>query len=189
MILNVASKLVTGLADRDGGEDKAGALRDSIIKRTLGLADGGIPIGREDISGDYVRWQAGPSDATRTGAAPADGDTPGPAWRDFLWTQPAQVDECAWDSVRWRFYSNGLICFDAQMSNTSGRLDTGDVQGHRIELREGNGLLLGVWIAGFFVRRALPMRGFATSFTDDHPPLRLHFTELEATQGGAWVCL
>jgi len=75
------------------------------------------------------------------------------------------------------------------MANMSGRLDNGDVQGHRIELRERNGLLLGVWIAGFFVRRNLPMRGFATSFVDPHQPLKLHFSDLEERQEGAWVCL
>lgn len=184
MIINLASKLITRVAEN---EDKAGAVRDSIIKRTLGLADGGIPIGREDISGDYVRWEAGPSDETRTGTTT--GEDGGIAWRDYVWTRDATIDECAWAGVRWRFYANGLVCFEAQMSNTSGKLDNGDVQGHRIELREKNGLLLGVWIAGFFVRRDLPMRGFATSFVDDHQPLKLHFPELEDSQGGAWVCL
>lgn len=186
MILNMASKLVTRMSD---SEDKAGMLRDSVIKRTLGLADGGIPIGREDISGDYVRWEAGPSDSTRSGAAPGEGDGKGVAWREFLWSKQTTIDECAWESVRWRFYASGLVCFEAKMSNHSGKLDNGDVQGHRIELRESNGLLLGVWIAGFFVRRDLPMRGFATSFVDDHQPLKLHFAELEDTQGGAWICL
>ncbi|MAC79084.1 MAG: hypothetical protein CML66_13570 [Rhodobacteraceae bacterium] len=183
MILNVASKLVAGLSEK---EDKKGAIRDSVIKRTLGLADAGIPIGREDGPADYIRWAAGQSDATATGTTTGKDAI---AWRDYLWTKGATVDECAWETVRWRFYANGLVCFEARMANSSSKLDNGDVQGHRIELREANGLLLGVWIAGFFVRRDLPMRGFATSFVDEHQPLKLHFTDLEAEQSGAWVCL
>ncbi|MEE4187359.1 MAG: hypothetical protein V2I76_02790, partial [Roseobacter sp.] len=110
-------------------------------------------------------------------------------YKEFLWTQAETIDECEWGTVRWRFYSNGLVCFDAQMSNNSGKLDNGDVQGHRIELRENNGLLLGVWIAGFFVRRSLPLRGFAASFSDDHQPLKLHFDDIDEAQLGAWICL
>ena len=186
MIVNVATKLVSKLA---GIEEKEDVARDTFIKKTLGLADAGIPIGREGEPVGYVRWDAAPSDNSNTGAAPDQGEAPGLQWREFLWSQPVSIDECDWEGVRWRFYSNGLVCFEARMANTSGRLDNGDVQGHRIELRETNGLLLGVWIAGFFVRKDLPMRGFATSMVDEHQPLKLHFSDLAATQSGAWVCL
>ena len=101
----------------------------------------------------------------------------------------ATIDECDWEQVRWRFYENGLVCFEARMSNKSGRLDSGDVQGHRVEIREKSGLLLGVWIAGFFVHRDLPMRGFAASYVDEHLPLKLHFADMTDDQSGAWVCL
>jgi hypothetical protein len=185
MIWGAASKVVSKLADV--GDDKS-IDRDNIIKRTLGLADTGIPIGREDEPAGYVRWKADRNDTHNIGQV-ATGDQTDVRWREFLWTTPATIDECKWGTVRWRFYSNGLVCFDAEMSNTSGQLDNGDVQGHRIELRERSGLLLGVWIAGFFVRRSLPLRGFAASFADDHQPLKLHFDDILDEQLGAWICL
>ena len=185
MIWAAASKLVTKLSD---GDDNKSPDRDGLIKRTFGLADTGIPIGREDEPAGYFRWKAQNNDTDSTGAIePAGGEKL--QWREFLWKGPESIDECEWGEVRWRFYSNGLVCFDAQMSNTSGQLDQGDVQGHRIELREKNGLLLGVWISGFFVRKSLPKRGFASSFIDQHEPLKLHFSEIADKQTGAWVCL
>lgn len=185
MIWGAATKIVSKLAE--SGDDKI-LDRDNFIKTTLGLADTGIPIGREDEPAGYVRWDAADNDTFNTGVStnPEGKEVP---WREFLWTVPMTIDECDWGTVRWRFYRNGLVCFDAQMSNNSGTLDIGDVQGHRIELREKNGLLLGVWIAGFFVRRSLPLRGFAASFSDDHQPLKLHFDDISEAQLGAWICL
>lgn len=184
MLISAASKVITKLADVD--DDKK-IDRDNVIKKTLGLADTGIPIGREDEPAGYVRWKAGDNDKTNAGQIGTETDPV--RYREFLWTQNQNIDECEWGTVRWRFYSNGLVCFDAAMANASGKLDNGDVQGFRIELREKSGLLLGVWIAGFFVRRALPLRGFAASFSDDHLPLKLHFDDIDDTQHGAWICL
>jgi hypothetical protein len=183
MIWSAASKLVSRLTE---GEDAKGLKEDGLIKRVFGLADAGIPIGRESEPAGYVRWKAQNSDA---GSAGAVAGPEGVKWREFLWTGPASIDECQWGTVRWRFYSNGLVCFDARMANRSEALDIGDVQGHRIELREKNGLLLGVWIAGFFVRRDLPLRGFAASLIDEHPPLKLHFADIDEAHLGAWVCI
>ncbi len=185
MIWGAASKVVAKIAAADG--DKRFE-RDNIIKSTLGLADTGIPIGREDEPAGYVRWKAAENQTTNDGHSTS-GQSEEVRYREFLWTQAETIDECEWGVVRWRFYSNGLVCFDAQMANTSGKLDNGDVQGHRIELRERNGLLLGVWIAGFFVRRSLPLRGFAASYSDDHQPLKLHFDDISEKQLGAWICL
>lgn len=184
MIWGAATKVVSKLVDGQNDKKVDG---DNIIKTTFGLADTGIPIGRENDPAGYVRWNARDNHEFNTGSSGNKDQTV--QWCEFLWTGHNTIDECEWGPVRWRFYSNGLVCFDAQMSNTSGKLDTGDVQGHRIELREKSGLLLGVWIAGFFVRRSLPMRGFAASFTDDHQPLKLHFDDIAETQLGAWICL
>lgn len=181
----MAAKVVSKLSANSDGK----ILRqDNLIKKTLGLSDTGIPIGREDEPAGYVRWTAAQNDTFNTGTI-ADGDGKDIRWIEFIWSAPAAIEECKWDGVRWRFYSNGLVCFDARMSNESATLDNGDVQGHRIEVREKNGLLLGVWITGFFVRRSLPSRGFAASFKDDHLPLQLHFDEIAETQPGAWICL
>lgn len=184
MIWSAASKVLSKVVS----EDDKKLDRDNIIKRTLGLADTGIPIGREDEPAGYVRWKAQDNDAFLSGKAQGEGPD-GLRWHEFNWSFPESIDECEWGSVRWRFYSNGLVCFDAKMCNSSSKMDNGDVQGHRIELREENGLLIGVWIAGFFVRRSLPMRGFAASFSDEHPPLRIHFDEISEKQLGAWICL
>ncbi len=184
MLLAAAKTLVsklTGDTGKKSREDGQG------IKNMFGTASS-IAIGREDESGSFLRWEAQNSDGIASGSMGPEGD-PDLRWRDFIWTGPATIDECAWGEVRWRFYSNGLVCFDARMSNTSSRLDQGDMQGHRIELREKNGLLIGVWIAGFFVRRSLPERGYAASFMDTHEPLKLHFSDLEDVQSGAWVYL
>jgi len=181
-----ATKLLTGLMKSD---DKKAVVRNALIKRTLGLADEGIPMGREDKPAGYIRWKAGVNDVHNTGLAIAAGEEKGVAWREYVWTPRTQIEDSAWEDVRWRFYQNGLICFDARMGNNSGKLDNGDVQGHRIELRERNGLLVGVWIAGYFVRKNLPMRGFQATIVDEHLPLKYHFSDLLEEQIGACVCI
>ena len=180
MIWSTATSAMMGLV-------KKGALPSrQAVKSIFGLDESGLAIGRETEPANYVRWKGAQSEGSAHGTLPGE---PVVAWREFVWSGPVTVDECEWGTVRWRFYSNGLVCFDAEMANSSTRLDTGDVQGHRIELREQNGLLLGVWVAGFFVRRALPMRGFAASFRDDHALLHLHFDAIAGTQSGACICL
>jgi hypothetical protein len=184
MIWSTATTVISKFARSGAGLGKIN--KDDVLKSVFGLADTGIPIGRENEPAAYVRWKASDNDGCGRGAIETE---EGIRWREFVWSGPQSIEECSWGPVRWRFYSNGLVSFDAQMGNTSHRLDAGDVQGHRIELREKNGLLLGVWIAGFFVRRSLPLRGFAGAFIDDHLPLKLHFDDISDAQLGAWVCL
>ncbi|MFK7868283.1 MAG: hypothetical protein AB8B58_03465 [Roseobacter sp.] len=184
-MLSMAANVISKLTKESDGKLAQG---ENLIKRTLGLSDKGIPIGREDEPAGYLRWTASPNSICNTGTI-GGGDGDGLKWIEFIWSEPAAIEECKWEGIRWRFYSNGLVCFDARMSNESATLDNGDVQGHRIELREKNGLLLGVWITGFFVRRSLPARGFAASFQDEHLPLKLHFDEIAETQPGACICI
>jgi hypothetical protein len=106
------------------------------------------------------------------------------SWREFRWGEYAEGNR-QWHSVRWRFYENGHVCFDAEMSNSGEGV--GHLQGHRIELREKSGLLLGVWAAGFFVRRAQPKLGFQADVMDDHATLKMHFADLAETQAGFWL--
>lgn len=185
MAFPLASKFISNLFG-SGTKEKATGIK-SVVKRTLGLTEDGISLGREIEAVGYRRWKSKDSEKSITGSSVADGKKL--AWHEFRWENPISIDECQWEHVRWRFYENGLVCFNASMSNSSGRLDTGDVQGHRIEMRDKSGLLLGVWIAGFFVRRELPMRGFQASCIDDHPPLKLHFGEITDVQSGACVCI
>ena len=106
MIWGAATKVMSKIVDTESKDDKLD--RDNIIKRTLGLADTGIPIGREGEPAGYVRWDAKDNDTFNAGASGTDAE--GVKWREFLWTGPAHIDECEWGTVRWRFYENGLIC-------------------------------------------------------------------------------
>lgn len=186
MMLSIASKLFTNLLTSD---DKKVARRNSLIKRTMGLADTGIPLGRENKPAGYIRWKAAVNEKSNNGKSINHDEEKTVPWREYVWKSPVSIGDCSWGEVRWRFYQNGLVCFDSEMSNASGKLDNGDIQGHRIEIREKNGLLVGVWIAGFFVRKDLPMRGFQASIIDEHLPLKFHFSELCEEQSGAWVCI
>ncbi|RWA98355.1 MAG: hypothetical protein EOQ33_27980 [Mesorhizobium sp.] len=108
------------------------------------------------------------------------------AWREFIWGEFTSGSR-QWHSVRWRFFENGHVCFDALMSNSSEGIHLGHLQGHRIELREKGGLLLGVWAAGFFVPRGQAKLGFQADTIDDHPTLKMHFADLADEQAGFWV--
>jgi hypothetical protein len=185
MAIQLASKFISDLFGSGKGEKVTGIK--SVVKRTLGLTEDGISLGREIEAVGYRRWKSEESEKSDTGSVVTDDKKL--AWHEFRWENPISIDECRWENVRWRFYENGLVCFNASMCNSSGKLDTGDVQGHRIELRDKTGLLLGVWIAGFFVRRELPIRGFQASYIDDHPPLKLHFSKIADVQSGACVCI
>lgn len=185
-ILNAATKVMSLVTGKP--KDESTALRNTMIKQKLGLADQSIPIGRELEPTINFRWKVAVNDVSNNGQIQVDPETV-LRWREFRWTTPASIDDCNWQDLRWRFYENGLVCFDARMSNTSGNLDNGDVQGHRIEIRERNGLLIGVWLVGFFVRKDFPARGFHASVVDEHLPLKYHFDELNDEQTGACICL
>ena len=87
MIWGAATKIASKLAD--SGDCKK-LDQDNVIKRTLGLADTGIPIGREDEPAGYVRWDAQDNDVSNSGkSASADGEV---KWREFLWTGARRPD-------------------------------------------------------------------------------------------------
>jgi hypothetical protein len=109
------------------------------------------------------------------------------SWVEYRWPEPFEKRSCLWQDVAWRFYDNGLVCFHAQMSNASEGIDIGDMQGHRIELRDEAGFLLGTWVASFFVRRQSIPIGFQATITEDYLPLKLHFPALRQVQTGMWL--
>ena len=147
----------------------------------------GASLARQTETIKYLKATAGQSGESASGDATLEGKPC--KWREFRWPSEAKQDECSWRWVRWRFYENGLVCFDAQMANASTGVDLGDLQGHRIELRDKTGFLLGIWIAGFFVRRRLPPLGFQANILDDHMPFKLHFSELADVQTGMWLLM
>jgi hypothetical protein len=179
-MLSMIAKLITNSVGK-GKDDEAPGLLKKFISRDPQL--GALPLARHaEVFG--LKVQLGPSQSSQSGTATLDGKPV--AWRDYVWGE-YRVDTDVWHSVRWRFYESGLVCFDAVMSNENTGLDPGDMQGHRIELREKDGLLVGTWVAGFYVRRGLPPVGFHASMVEDHLPLKLHFADLTATQAGAWI--
>jgi hypothetical protein len=107
-------------------------------------------------------------------------------WKQYRWTDPKTLGESSWQSITWRFYENGLIAFQAEMTNKSNGLDLGDTQGHRIELLTPDGWMVGAWRAEFFVRRQNAVCHFAGYFEENHQLLSLHFDELSEVQMGIW---
>lgn len=179
-MLSLIAKLIsTGVGKGKDGEEP-GPLKKFMTREPQHAA---LPLARHaEVIG--IKMHVGQSDSSQAGSVVQDGKPI--KWREFSWAQ-TQADDNRWQSVRWRFYDNGLVCFDAEMSNEGDGMDLGDMQGHRIELREKAGLLLGTWVAGFYVRRGLPPIGFHASIVDDHAPLKLHFDDLMPTQTGAWL--
>jgi hypothetical protein len=148
---------------------------------------GHLHLRRDEHSLDIKKGIRGISETRSMGRLSAP-DTPEVQWIAFDWTTPQTLEEAAWGIVHWRFYANGLIAFHAEMSNTSGAFDTGDLQGHRIELRTADGFLLGAWHAGFFVRRGTLVKHYYGSLEENYLPLKMHFVDLAEHQEGQWFC-
>jgi hypothetical protein len=182
-MFGVLKRIVSRSGDgKQEGQSTVSAVKNLLTKGPLQHA---IPLSRQDDVLASLKLQAGDCESSQTGSAMLDGKAL--SWREFIWSRDTELDQCRWHSVRWRFYENGLICFDALMSNSSEHLDLGDLQGHRIELREKNGFLLGIWAAGFYVRRGLTPLGFQANIVDDHVPLKMHFSEISDKQSGQWL--
>lgn len=131
------------------------------------------------------RSASGESAPAVTGATSCEGADP-IRWIEFAWESEKTIDDCQWSDVHWRFYRDGRIAFHAKMQNAGGALDTGDIQGHRIELRARDGLLIGAWAAAFFVRSRGAVSHYPATLQDDHPLLTKHFDELAEQQLGFW---
>lgn len=104
-------------------------------------------------------------------------------WVQFDWPSQ-QVDDCTLHKLSWRFYQNGLICLELSASKDAAGLDTRDLVGHGIELRDRNGFLIGVWSAAFTIYKADDHTIFHTAAIDDFLPLKLHFDEVADVQDG-----
>ncbi|UOM35769.1 hypothetical protein [Acuticoccus sp. I52.16.1] len=125
------------------------------------------------------------SDASAAGTTAARGTLAAVHWREWRWTTPAAVGDCTWGQVRWRFYDNGRIVFQAEMDNDVGSFKLGVQQGHRIELRTTDGCLLGAWRAAFFVRRYSGIAHYPATVVEEFPLIQQHFDELAERQSGS----
>lgn len=139
---------------------------------------------RHDVT--LGRSVAGESEAVVRGTTPRKGEEAGIDWLEYAFPEEKRLDDCTWSGVHWRLYRNGRIAVHMVMDNTSGLVDGGDLQGHRLELRTEDGWLVGAWTAAFFVRRGTAIRAFPATILDDHPLLSVHFDELAERQTGHW---
>ena len=105
-------------------------------------------------------------------------------WKEFVWTSDQTIKDCVLHKISWRFYENGLICLEVCGSKDAVGLDGSDLIGHRLELRDDTGFLIGIWAAAFLIVKNTERRSFQTSTEDDHKLLKLHFGKLAEQQTG-----
>lgn len=181
--VTVATSLTNRVLNRKKGDDAKDMK--SLLKSKLNPGD---PVLMRD-AGYYLsdsQAAVAPSEMFETGEIAPTGDAAPVRWRQYRWSEPRTLRECSWQAVTWRLYENGLIAFQAEMTNASGGLDIGDTQGHRLELVTTDGWMVGAWRAEFFVRRNNAVRHFAGYFEESHRLLSLHFDELAEVQLGMW---
>jgi hypothetical protein len=140
-----------------------------------------IPLARQQATLPIRNQFRGGSVSTERGERDHDGKPV--HWVQFDWPEQ-QVDDCTFQKVRWRFYQNGLICLELVASKDATGLDVRDLVGHRIELRDRSGFLVGIWSAAFTIDRETERAVFHATAIDDFLPLKLHFDEVADVQDG-----
>ena len=141
-----------------------------------------IPLSRPSATLDFSTHRQTTSDAFATGTLDSDAGTV--KWLEFLWNSDQPIKDCVLHKIAWRFYSNGLICLEISGSKDDKGLDSSDLIGHRLELRDETGFLIGIWAAAFLIVKDTDHRSFQTSAEDDHKVLKLHFDKLAEKQTG-----
>lgn len=106
------------------------------------------------------------------------------SWQQFDWPADQHLDDCTFNSMRWRIYKTGLICLELVASKDKGGFDRRDLLGHRLELRDRTGFVIGVWTAAFIIHEGSDHIAFAASAEEDFQPLKLHFDDIAETQEG-----
>lgn len=148
---------------------------------TGGSGETWIPLGRQQATLPIKHQLRSKSASAKRGEGDQEGK-PIP-WVHFDW--PAlEIDDCAFRSISWRFYRNGLISLELVASKDGAGLDTRDLVGHSIELRDRDGFLVGIWSAAFAIHRDTELAVFHAAATDDFLPLKLHFDEVRDVQEG-----
>ena len=168
------------LADRARGRSKpqlADLLRERFDRGRSALRRDDGPSGAQEDT-EPVPSDGSLAGNTAAGAHPND-------WREYTWSAWQTLDGARWGEIRWRFHRSGHIAFSARMEAAGNPSQAHGTQGHRIELKTGDGCLVGAWRAAFRVR---PGEGRADPFTatrqDAHPLLARHFDELAEHQSG-----
>lgn len=108
-----------------------------------GSGDAWLPLARQQETLHCRRIFTCISEVVRPGEGTAESKQI--AFQEFAWSEEFETGGDLWRSVRWRFYENGLICLAAQLGKKAQGLDTGDLLGHTIEIREGPVLC---WVYG-----------------------------------------
>ena len=122
---------------------------------------------------------------SRSGAAVRGGEGDS-AWVEWTFPEDATMREARFGHARWRFYASGLVVFNGELATGRGGINRGDLLGHRIELRADDGLILGAWVAGFFVRPDAGNDRYVSTAQITHAALSRHFDSLAEAQVGQW---
>lgn len=146
-----------------------------------GSGDKWVPLARQQATMPIRTRFQGTSVSTERGEREYEGKPI--HWVQFDWPEQ-QVDGCTLKKVRWRFYRNGLICLELVASKDATGLDVRDLLGHRIELRDRSGFLIGIWLAAFIIDKETGRAIFQATAIDDFLPLKLHFDEIADAQDG-----
>lgn len=161
-----------------GDEKKAEGLQ-SALSAVFG-AEQNLHIALDDFAEPLHEAAGAASLPARRGGA---GET---AWLEWRFAEGPTLGPAHFGETRWRFYASGLIVFNGVMATARGGLDGGDLLGHRIELATTDGLTVGAFLAGFFVRAEVATERYVSTAQIAHAALARHFDELAEAQAGLW---
>jgi len=174
-----AKPVLSKLGVTDEARERFSALQKAVTGDT-GTA--WIPLSRPSATLNFSTHRQTASDLFNTGTAAPEKEPV--KWVEFVWTADQAIKDCILHKIAWRFYENNLICLEICASKDDERFDGSDLIGHRLELRDETGFLIGIWAAAFLIVRGTERRSFQTSAEDDHKVLKLHFDKLAETQTG-----
>ncbi|WP_422018906.1 hypothetical protein [Roseibium sp.] len=182
-MLHIASIFAKPVLDKFGVTDEAKERFVALQKAVTGdTGTAWIPLSRPSATLDFSTHTQTQSDTFNTGSIESkDGPV---TWCEFVWNSDQIIKDCILHKVSWRFYSNKLICLEVCASKDDKGLDGSDLIGHRLELRDRSGFLIGIWAAAFLIVKDTDRRSFQTSAEDDHKVLGLHFNMLADAQTG-----
>ncbi|MBB4005659.1 hypothetical protein [Aurantimonas endophytica] len=147
-----------------------------------GSGDEWVPLARQDATLPIVNQIKARS--ITCGRGSRDHEDRAVRWIQFDWPEQ-QVDDCTFHKSRWRVYQNGLICLELVASKDATGVDMRDLVGHRLELRDNSGFLIGIWSAAFSIQRRTERVVFSAAAIDKFLPLVLHFDNIDDVQDGS----
>jgi hypothetical protein len=170
-----ASKLWKSLT----GDGKERAKLESALSGVFGAQEN-LHIRADDFSEPLGEASSGESAALKRGG---EGDT---QWLEWSFPAAGSLKDATLEQARWRFHRSGLVVFNGTMRTERGGLDRGDLLGHRIEVSTREGLQLGAWMAGFFVRPGAAVDRYVATTKVDATVLALYFDDVDEAQLGQW---